>query len=415
MSWLTKIKDSFIITCGDGKQYTPNWLNAAKKVEYNTTVFEFIEVKGSKVDRREAKGNQYTLEIFFQGENHLEIASAFESSAEDKRFWTIKHPFYGQIFVQPTSLSFDNRDYNVSKITGTVIETITETNPKTVVGAEDRIAETTENVSALSIEEVVNSTSKPDITDINQQRTETTSFYNKVKNFILDNQNGADYFNKFNSANAAIGEEIEKPGSSLDLVQELILAPATFEQSLASKLEGTISGFNQLDSSTRFSFDDASSRAKNIKRTYQSFGSALISCLCLSTANPIDGDYESRVEISDYIAKISNTYNQFILTLDFLQEGSGGNPDDFVANSKVINALNDLVNFTISNLFSIGFEAKQERVYVTEYETNIILLAHRFYGPSSDDSHIDALMEQNGIGLNEILVIPKDKKMLYYI
>ena len=415
MSWLTKIKDSFIITCGDGKQYTPNWLNAAKKVEYNTTVFEFIKVKGSKVDRRESKGNEYALEIFFQGENHLEIASAFEASADDKRFWTIKHPFYGQIFVQPTSLSFDNRDYNVSKITGTVIETITETNPRTIVAAEDRIEESTEIVSSLAVEDVVNSTSKPDITDINQQRAETRSFFNKVKTFILENQNGGDYFNKFNSANAAIGEEIKKPGSSLNLVQELILAPATFEQSLASRLLATISGFTQLDASTRFFFTDASGRPKNIKSTYQNFGSALISALCLSTAHPVDGDYESRVQVSGYIQSISNAYNQYLTTLDFLQSGSGGNPGDFVANSKILNALNDLVNFTISNLFAIGFEAKQERIYVTEYETNIILLSHRFYGPSLDDSNIDALMEQNDIGLNEILSIPKDKKILYYI
>ena len=30
MSWIDKIKTELIITCGDGKQYKPQWINAVK-------------------------------------------------------------------------------------------------------------------------------------------------------------------------------------------------------------------------------------------------------------------------------------------------------------------------------------------------------------------------------------------------
>lgn len=46
MSWIDKIKTELIITCGDGKQYKPQWINAVKTKDYNVAEFEFPEVSG---------------------------------------------------------------------------------------------------------------------------------------------------------------------------------------------------------------------------------------------------------------------------------------------------------------------------------------------------------------------------------
>ena len=64
---------------------------------------------GSLLDRREIKGTRFNLEIYFQGADHLDLSDDFIESAKDKRFWTLTHPFYGKMFVQPLSMGVDNK------------------------------------------------------------------------------------------------------------------------------------------------------------------------------------------------------------------------------------------------------------------------------------------------------------------
>jgi hypothetical protein len=80
-----------------------------------------------------------------------------------------------------------------------------------------------------------------------------------------------------------------------------------------------------------------------------------------------------------------------------------------------MNDLTNLINFTLSNLFNIALGAKQERFVFLETDSNVILLAHRFYGLVPDDSTIDELIEQNEIGLTEILNIKAGRKIIYFI
>src|SRR5688500_16182415 len=113
MSWVEKIQRELIITTGDGKEYKPNWLNASKDVEYNVAQFNFPKIPGTLVAGGEPKGAQYSVEFYFQGEDHLDKFTAFEQSAKDKRPWTISHPFYGRLVVKPLALKFDHSKYNV--------------------------------------------------------------------------------------------------------------------------------------------------------------------------------------------------------------------------------------------------------------------------------------------------------------
>ncbi len=108
MSWIEKIKNGIIITCGDGVSYQPNWLNATKLLEWNVAMYEFPELDGTLVKKSKKLGTKYNLELFFQGENHLDDSSAFEKSANDPKPWKIIHPFYGTLNVQAPSFTVDN-------------------------------------------------------------------------------------------------------------------------------------------------------------------------------------------------------------------------------------------------------------------------------------------------------------------
>src|SRR5689334_10193222 len=126
MSWVQKTDDSFVIITGDSKRYAPRWINPSKEKEFNVAEFEFIGVPGTFVNRQKQKGRRLTFEIYFQGENHLDTAAAFDDSANDPRPWKVTHPFYGRLLVHPIKITQDNTGYNISKLVIPVIETIDE-------------------------------------------------------------------------------------------------------------------------------------------------------------------------------------------------------------------------------------------------------------------------------------------------
>jgi prophage DNA circulation protein len=408
MSWIEKTKTDFIITCGDGKRFKPLWMNASKTKEYNISEFDFPNLSGTLVDRRTAKGTKFNIEIIFQGEDHLDQSSAFESSADDKRPWTIEHPFYGNIIVQPTSLSFDNTKLNVTKITGTVIETITEDAPKMSSDPIDKIKDDKENFDEILSEsyDVV-----PDVADINEITTQTNRIYLEGVKLIKLDTDAAAYFNLFNIANALLLNATADPIAALEALNTMLAYPALLEESAKNRINTLSEQFN------RFVRPDTEEETfeRSQKKIIENHGAAIISSQCLAAATPIATDYANRDEVLLIVESIIEDYNNFIEDLDELQTDNGGDTDSYIPDANSLIALNKLVNYTISNLFNIALNAKQERSIFVEYDTNIILLAHRFYGLEIDDSTLNELIRNNNIGLNEHLQIRKGRRIIYYI
>ena len=411
MSWLENVKTKLVIKTGDGKEFSPNWINASKSIDYNTTEFNFPGVPGTLVDRRERQGTRYVLEIFFQGDDHLEEAASFEASAEDKRFWTIAHPFYKDIFVQPSSLALDNTKYNVSKFTIPIMETITDTVPVTSVIPEDKIEADTETTNETIVENFENNV-EPDSKDIIQMRENLDSLDANVSPSIEDSDDGESFFNKLNKAQADVNNAAAEAGQSMRSTQAAIQAPARFKQSLESRLAMLTRDFESLRTTIVGTVLSVSS-----KHIYESTAATIISTMALATSIPFDNnDYANRSRVAGTIDILLNSFNSFLLDLDGLQSGSGGDLNDYIPNSKNILALNNLLNFTMSNLFAIGLEAKQERFFITTEETDVVSLAYILYGLDIvDDSTIDELIRNNNLGLNFALAIPIGTLIVYYI
>ena len=104
MAWEQQLLNiPVFIRMGNGSTFSPKWLNAKRSREFNNTVFNFIGQVGALVDRREPQAYSYDLELYFDGEDHLQLADSFEDSAVDKGVWNVTHPFYGGFVCQPIS------------------------------------------------------------------------------------------------------------------------------------------------------------------------------------------------------------------------------------------------------------------------------------------------------------------------
>lgn len=408
MGWIDNINEQMTITTGDGKQYTPEWLDAQITMEFNISQFNFINIPGTKVDRRQPLGNKYNLRVFFQGDNHLEVAEAFRISAGDPRAWNISHPFYGKITVQPLGLSFDFTKYNVSEITGSVMETITDENPKTSIDPTLKISADKDDLD-VAVSEAFSNSIIPDSTDKNQLASAQSSYYTEASKQITGTD-AEKFLNLYNAAQSAIIEATAEPFNAITKIQEFINFPPgllyTTTQNRITMLENQFVNLN-------LSVADIITR--NQKIVYEANAGVLIANMAIASITPQPGNYGTRNQVISAINTIIANYNLYISLLDSLQTANNGGPTSYIPDAQSITKLNDLINYTVANLFQIAISTKQERSIFIEDDSNIILLTHRFYGLDADDANIEQFILNNGIGLTEMYQIKKGRKIIYYV
>src|SRR5690606_29783139 len=82
---------------------------------------------------------------------HIELADRFRISSDTNEGpWLIQHPLYGDLTVQPTTLTYDNSGHNVSRITGVVIATMEEPPRNNAANPRDAIPALVEETTELS-------------------------------------------------------------------------------------------------------------------------------------------------------------------------------------------------------------------------------------------------------------------------
>lgn len=406
MSWIENIKSELVITTGDGKEFKPFWKPSQKVVEYNIAEFEFPNLYGTLVKRGMPKGTRFNLEIYFQGENCVEEARAFEKSSNDSRAWIISHPYHESMIVHPASLTFDYSKYNIVTITGAVIETLTEDKPKISLSPADKISLDKERTDE-NFNNAFDAT--PSIKDVNTLTQNNSNIYKEGSRGIKNPIEAEAYFNAFSKANSAIANATAEPIAAMRAIQAMVNAPALFQQSVRSRISIFTNQFNQLRKI------HPGITLRSTKKIYEHQGGALLSAQALAASTPITDDYGNKINVLAVVDEIISNYNQYILDLDELQSETGGTPTSYIPDADSLNSLTQLINYTISNLFNIALNAKQERIVYIEDDSNLILLAHRFYGLKEDDSTIEELKNNNAISLNEILQIKKGRKIIYYI
>jgi len=403
MSWQDDIENKvFTIITGDGRQYTPKWKNAVKSVDYNVSVFEFVNVSGSFVDRRKSKARKFDLEFYFDGENAVTIGNNFEISARDSRRWTVQHPFYGDIKCQPISLSQDNAALNCSAFKVPVLETLLQGWPKNDIVVTDEL---------VSIQTVLNNNQIIDLQTAGVNKiamratvNQSDSTYSKL---IKKDSELAKFKKLVSNAIIVLDEAIFTPVEVLRDVQALINYPATITQTVLAR----INVIREAMESIFASFDGS----KTSKKHVENFAGTTLASLIIASSTNITNDYKIKSDVLSIQSLLLDAYNRYMAFLDSMQTDRADSSQSYQPNFNSINTLDSLVNIALSNLYNIAFSAKQERSFVVDKDSNPIVLTHRFYGLDNADSNLNDFINQNNIGLNELLNIRKGRKIIYYV
>lgn len=398
MSWIDKIKQDLEITTGDGQVWKPLWKDAEKAIGFNTEGYEFIGIEGTYVERKLAKGNQIPIEFFFQGENCIEEYEAFEIAAKDPRPWNIVHPFYGKLLVQPISMQVDHKTLNQSRVQVTVWETIDIKYP----------------VEKADIKRLITTT-----------KTNLDSFINDSLSYELEDVTSSS-ISRFDQAIKQVGGALDDIPMSQDEFSEfknrLRLASGAVNNVLARAdlfVQATISLINFpliLAENVKFIVDKLSDSINDLYNTlfgkeyksYESFATTAITCACQSISTLAGLPENTRGDLAVLQSKLVTIYNTHIERIDIPPEGSELLPD-----FEMSKQLDLIVNLTISQLYEITLNAKQERIIEIPDDTNLVVLAKQYYG--GGDTGMENMLKNNSISLDDYLIVKKGKEFIYYV
>lgn len=405
MNWIEKTNTKFKIQTGDGKIFEALWEGPQKTLEYNTTEFTFPEVGGALVKRRKPRARKFDLNFVFQGDNHLDTAEEFERSAEDERPWTLLHPIFGKIVVQPSSLTVDQSVENITRYTGQVIETILEDYPRAADDPSSKIQDDQLTLSSVFVENW-EFTYKSSTESKSNLLSNLEYLRAQGDQYITDTESKNVFTNLYNEAFSQLQDATAEPVAQITAVQNFINSAASFPINVSTRLNYLTAGFNGLITAIT---------TRSQKQVYENNASNLLASMALAAATPLSGNYTSRNQVLSIIDLIYSNWNVYLTNIDTFQSATNNSQDSYIPDPWGMFNLSNLINFTLSSLFSIALGAKQERViYLTE-SSNAILLTHRFYGLDENDVNFNLFVETNEIGLNEVLNIAKGRRILYYI
>lgn len=409
MSWLDKIQNDLIIITGDGKQYKPSWVMTGIEKEFNVTQFNYPDIKGTKVDRRKNKGRVYSLSIFFQGEDHLDQSAAFDISSDDERPWTIQHPLYDTLTVQPLSFKVDHSDANVSKIICPVMETIVEDNPRSSFEPVDQLKLMKENMDIQLESALTKTPAAADgvvLQDVNEKN------FKKGIAIITLPAEFEEYSNLFNAADSALTTITASPILAMRAITAALTYPYKFTENVKSRLDVLVNEFNNLRDTLAGILNTNNVAGKQL---YQNNQATVIASMCLAAATPLPGNYTNSTGVLSVMDTIIESHDAFLEDLDEIQTINGGKVTSYIPDAQVLITLTDIVNLTLSSLFDIALNSKMERTLYLEEDTNIVVLTHRLYGMDPFDNNMNELIENNNIGRLELLCLKKGRKIVYYI
>ncbi len=400
MSWKETIENKqFKITTGDGREWQPQWLLGESSIEYNTTAYNFINLKGTLVDRKKPNSRKVPLSVWFQGEDNITQTDNFLKSAEDPRPWEVVHPILGTITGQPISITRNDGSLNATELKIDFWETIVVDYPDNEISVRDRISAKSIDVRSAGISSY---TAVPTSADVLKLKAATEQVKGPFLNLAGDKKIA--YENAASASLKSADNLVSDKRTALRNQQELFTIPVDFEAGINSKVNAFKRAFRNLDSIN----------SKNDKFFYESQGATALASLCECVVTVDEGEYPSRRNIEEVVTLIVELYGEYILTMDnalvdIYDVDNAWNPD-----ANLQTELNDLVLDTISNLQAMAFETKQERVIYLEKDSNLILLTHRYLGLDENDENMETLRQLNNIKNHEVLLIRKGREIKFY-
>ena len=425
MSWKERLREG-AITLPNAERFIFEFEDVEKAVNKKTNQFTFSAKPGALVQDFGVGAISFPLSIFFSGSDYDLVADNFETSAAFPGTSLLEHPIYGNHDVVIESYTRTDRlktGGNQAQFDLVMTETIVEAIPvsaaegkSTIVGNLNNLSDIQQDAFDVNYEAVSNlATAKNRITQF------TKNISSAFEGLIAVNQQISDAFdNNVNFINDNIDELLEDAPALAATIYSLVRIPARSTASVQSRVQAYIDtlGFQLIQ------IEGAGTDLFNQRTERQLSSTASLAAMAEATLFA-ENDLITKADATSLASDILEQYRLVQEFLDQEEFNALGNDleNRYSVNDGIAQSIKSITSATAGNLVRLSFSLKQERIIHTQSTDTIITLCQELYGGKVEDpiveglpiTKLDFFIATNELTGDELILIPKDREIKYYI
>lgn len=404
MTWENRLRGAAYTSPG-GTRLTFQYEDVGRTVSVKGATFEFTDADGTFVQDLGRTGRRYPLRMFFSGADCDLQATAFEDALNERGQGTLEHPVYGSVLVVPFG-DISRRDDLVSAANQAVLEvTFFQTNgliyPSPVADTSGTVAyqvAEAEDAQAQWFGAAFVESTATVLADLRSRYGAALNTANDILRPIADTVTGTQRaFDQIQSSiNRGLDVLIGQPLTLAYQTIQLVKTPARVSQQVGARLDAYSNLFQQY----------VGRPAENRTALYNRdlFASATSAATAQAAFNTT---FTSRPE-----AVLAA--EQLLAQLDALaawrdeQFSALGEVDD----GSSWQATQDLLATVAGALVDQSFDLAAERVLVLTSDRSVIDVCFEVYG--SVDDKLDTLLADNDLSGDELVELPRGRRIVYY-
>jgi prophage DNA circulation protein len=405
--WQQRLKEAAYTSPG-GTRIVFQYVDLKRSTKKRTARFQFNGINGAYIQDNGNDEGVYPIVALFTGDDNDRLGTAFEVACLETGRGKLEHPMYGTFDVVPTgTIERSNamvEEANQTRVMVTFSSTLAEVYPDFSGIPKSQIGQTIAGWDVASAAEFAGNV------DLNDPIGQALMGNSVVKGIDKAAQTVRAASNGIAGAQRAFDNQARQLTESLDTLLNapqdlatqminLIKSPAGFAEDIGAMLAGYFS-FSASLSAGFGDTDNPNDVALN---------NLMMSCATNATvlsANEIP--FKNRADALDTAQNIITLNNANNAALDdlfreqsFLDPGAG-----FQLNQRAVSQIT-------GRLISDSFGLLPERVIYLQRDRSIVDLCGELYG-SVDDSVLQNLIDTNRIGGEELYVVPRGRRIVYY-
>jgi prophage DNA circulation protein len=431
MSWQDRITEA-IYTSPSGQEFVGTFEDVSKTLSKKSTPFDFPDVPGTYVQDLGPRGRRYPLKWIFWGDDYDIEAERFDNALEEKGAGQLLHPLYPGILnvvpigditrVDALKTAGNQAVYNIE-----FWETIEIVFPISELSAKNSINFEIDAFSISAAESFSDSLSAIKSSEIAGLIESAQAGLRKVKRVMAKIAATTEAINRqFTDAVDIIENSIDTLVGTPTLLAaqmiQLTRLPSQAAASIGAKLDSyatLIASFTE-GPDNQFSPSAVDSQPGNAFSVSDMLASASVISSIESTISD-DAIFNTRAATIEAIEALTANFDNYIAWSDINRDALSADlslnrepgTNDLIDTGEHYQNLQNALGIASGRLTEIVFTALQERSVVLDRARSIYDFAAEFYGEI--DPKIDFIIESNKLTGAEILELPKDRKMLYYV
>lgn len=445
-TWRDRLKDGVYTSPVTKTQIKFDFTDVSRGFDIRGTAFDFPGVNDSYVQQSGYSSRKYPLVCYFGGKNCDINATAFEATLLEPGIGKLQHPIYGTIPVIPFGAVERNDALatasNQSVVTVTFWTTVAAIYPSSQSNAQNEFANALAAFNAAAAAQF--SSGAPNLSKIGDALAAIATikkFLKKVRGALAKVSDSVASIRKaegaaFAAINGGMDVLIGQPLQLALQISNLIQAPGKALTGLESRLDAyaaladTIFGDSSANPGRALSAGSVllahQTQVANDFHISSLFALSAVSGTLVSAMSqpissgsqglsPAASTFSTRSQVVAAAAAVLDQFDALIAWRDqgYADLGTVNTDANFqIDTGEAYQALQAAVALTAGYLVNASFSLIPERAIVLTRPRTIIDLAAELYG--SVDDKLDLLISTNNLSGDEILELPKGRRVVYY-